>query len=85
MLKRASDEFGRTVSNYISAMCYELTDGGDKVRGNPDSWYALKQQVKVECAKYEETQYYSEDMIFRYVDHWLKINENKDDPWANKD
>lgn len=76
------DEYGPAVDKPVNALCYDLTQGGDDVRGKPETWEALKESV------WRRTQEYA-DLVHRQrrgpygtdkeVDRWLAVNERRDD------
>jgi hypothetical protein len=76
VIHRYRDQFPN-VDNVVDALLYDLTDGGDTVRGK--SWLtpALKSHMRHLCKLYHETHFLSPETINKQIDLWLSVNEKK--------
>jgi hypothetical protein len=61
----------------INAICYELTEGGELVRGKPHTWEALKSHVWHQVGLYEDLKNYTQGEVNRFVTTWLQVVEGK--------
>lgn len=71
-------EYGAAIGSPINAIAYELTDGGDTVRGQPSLWPMLEHDVIMETRKYRETENYTVGQIVYQLKTWLDVNEKKE-------
>jgi hypothetical protein len=71
------NEYGEGIDMPINAFCYELTNGGDLVRGQRHKWRALILKVQAQAKRYRDTNHLAKDEIERKVRAWLDNNERK--------
>jgi hypothetical protein len=72
------DQYGRAIDKPINAIAYELSNGGDKVRGKRHLWSQLAFDVTQECNKYHDLRHYTAQHIVRELKYWLEVNETKE-------
>jgi hypothetical protein len=71
------DEYGNAIDVPVFAVAYELTNGGDSVRGKRHLWSQLAFDVTNELNKYREfNDLTSQQIVFR-LKQWLEVNEKK--------
>ncbi len=70
------DEYGSAVSLPVNAIAYELTNGGDTVRGKPEEFPALLAHVWREVQSFDDL-YLSEMQVQKAMETWLCVNEAK--------
>jgi hypothetical protein len=73
------DEYGRAVDLPVNAICYELTSGGDLVRGKPHTWEALRSHAWQAVQRYPDLKHLTQAYVDEQVTAWLKYNEVKFD------
>ncbi len=74
-LSDAADEYGRAVSLQANAVAYELTNGGDAVRGKPEMWPDLERLVNEELERFRDR--ISPGEVRYQLKTWLHWNEKK--------
>ena len=76
---RFADEYGQAVDAPINALAYELSEGGDLVRGKPHTHTALKSHVWQTLQRYDIAARFDRREVDRRMDLWLKVNEERNE------
>jgi hypothetical protein len=79
MKRSFKDEYGSAVDLPANAIAYELTNGGDLVRGKPHTWEPLKSHVWQAVQSYDDLRHLTQAKIDADVTYWLEWNEKKFD------
>jgi len=61
----------------VNAICYDLTDGGDTVRGKPYLWDKLRTLAFLRAQLYRDLEHLTVSDVDRQVNRWLEHNERK--------
>ena len=73
------NEYGSAIDAPINAICYELTDGGDLVRGKSHTHVALESHVWSQVLKYYDLKHYSRKRVAQEVKRWLEVVEKQEE------
>lgn len=70
-------DHGHNVNNPINSIIYDLCNGGDDVRGKPETWGQLRENVWIATLQYKEYVRLTRTACDRMVNKWLEVNERK--------
>lgn len=73
---RFYDEYGPAITLPVNAIAYQLSDGGDLVRGKPHTFEALKSHVWEKYQSYGDLNPLTRLEVNRKMDRWLEANEH---------